>query len=423
MPADRETVRRVRRLRPVAELAEDLPRALRHHLGGLAEAHPVEEPRSGQKQGDREEQGGARARDRPGDTRREALVSARGRDHLGRRHFSRGQRRREGIAARQRESDLRGGGGPLQGFFLQAPQHHALDRRVHVPKDGRGCGRRFLSVLLAVTGDRHGLDRAPARVQLVEDEAERIEVAPDRGALAGELFGRHVSRRPRKVLGRGGLAGHRGQPEVRDARAAPAVEHDVGGLQVPVEDAAVVRRRQPGADLPRHVERLVRRKTSDALEQRGEVLAVDVLHREEVLAVDLGDVVHPAHVGVRDLARGADLGEESVEALPVRRERARQELQRDGLAELQVVGAVHLAHAAAADQSDDAVALGEDRPGGEAAAFEHVGGREPPDQGARRLALSGRVDGGSGQTGWQLRGVRQILAAPRAGGSGLLDLG
>ena len=43
-----------------------------------------------------------------------------------------------------------------------------------------------------------------------------------------------------------------------------------------------------------------------------------------------------------------------------------QELQRDRLAERQVVGAVHLAHAAAAEQRDDAVAAGDDRPGREA---------------------------------------------------------
>ena len=43
-----------------------------------------------------------------------------------------------------------------------------------------------------------------------------------------------------------------------------------------------------------------------------------------------------------------------------------QELQRDGLAELEIVGAVDLAHAAAAERRDDAEAAGEERAGGEA---------------------------------------------------------
>jgi hypothetical protein len=43
-------------------------------------------------------------------------------------------------------------------------------------------------------------------------------------------------------------------------------------------------------------------------------------------------------------------------AVRLRGERFRQELQRDRLAQLEVVGAVDLAHATAADQSDDAVA-------------------------------------------------------------------
>ena len=43
----------------------------------------------------------------------------------------------------------------------------------------------------------------------------------------------------------------------------------------------------------------------------------------------------------------------------------RQELQRDRLVEREVVGAVHLAHAAASEQRDEAVAAGDDRAGRE----------------------------------------------------------
>ena len=137
-----------------------------------------------------------------------------------------------------------------------------------------------------------------------------------------------------------------------------------------MQDALVVRGGEPRAELARDLDRLVRRKPPDAPQERGQVLAVDVLHREEVPSLDLADVVDAADVGVGDAAREAHLGVEALEPGRLGRELRRQELQGDGLAELEVVGAVDLAHAAAADEADDAVALAEDRAGREAAAVE-----------------------------------------------------
>ena len=132
-------------------------------------------------------------------------------------------------------------------------------------------------------------------------------------------------------------------------RAAAAVDHDVGGLQVPVQHALVVRRGEPGAELPRDLDRLVRRKPPDAAQQRRQILAVDVLHREEVPPLDLADVVDAADVRMRDPPRVAHLGEKRSMQAGSDASFSRQELQRDRLAELQVVGAVDLAHAAVAD--------------------------------------------------------------------------
>ena len=131
------------------------------------------------------------------------------------------------------------------------------------------------------------------------------------------------------------------------------------------------------------------RKAADPPQKRAEVLAVHVFHREEVLPPDLADVVHAADVRVRDLARETDLREESLDTVAVRRQVRRQELQRDRLAELQVIGAVDLPHAAAPEESDDPVALGEDRPRREAAGVDRVRRREPPHlrRGRRPLRL------------------------------------
>ena len=88
-------------------------------------------------------------------------------------------------------------------------------------------------------------------------------------------------------------------------------------------------------------------EAADAAEQRREVLAVHVLHRQERVALDLVDVVDAADVRVRDLPRHPHFGVQLRQARRIAIDVGRQELQRDRLTELQVVGAEDLAHAAA----------------------------------------------------------------------------
>src|SRR5207247_1796402 len=104
-----------------------------------------------------------------------------------------------------------------------------------------------------------------------------------------------------------------GQPEVGDAGVATTVDHDVGGFEIPMEQAAVVNGREPGADLVGDHQGLVGGQPADASQQRSGVLPVDELHRQGVDAVGLDDVVHAAHVHVRDLARQPYLGDQRLE--------------------------------------------------------------------------------------------------------------
>ena len=97
-------------------------------------------------------------------------------------------------------------------------------------------------------------------------------------------------------------------------------------------------------------------EAADAAEQRREILAVDVFHRQERVALEFADVVHAADVRMRDLPRHPHFGVELRQARGIAIDGLRQELQRDGLAELQIVGAVDLAHPALAEPPDDAVA-------------------------------------------------------------------
>jgi hypothetical protein len=100
-------------------------------------------------------------------------------------------------------------------------------------------------------------------------------------------------------------------------------------------------------------------EAADATEEEAEVFAVDVFHREEGEPVGLGDVVDADDVGMGDLTCEANLGAKAFEAGGIDGDFWREEFERDGGAELEIVGAIDLAHAALAQEPDDAIAIGE----------------------------------------------------------------
>jgi hypothetical protein len=112
------------------------------------------------------------------------------------------------------------------------------------------------------------------------------------------------------------------------------------------------------------LEGLVGRQTAAPTQQRRQILPVHVLHRQEGLAVGLAEVVNPADVVMRDLSSGAHLLVESRQSRRIANRPGWQELQGHGLAECEVIRAINLAHSAAAEEADDAIAAGEDRSGG-----------------------------------------------------------
>ena len=144
--------------------------------------------------------------------------------------------------------------------------------------------------------------------QLVQHQAERVDVGPRGRALPGELLRRHVSRRAHDdaAFPIALDVGEAREAEVGDPRATAFVDHHVGRLEIAVQHAAVVRRGQSRAHLTRELGGLRGRKPSNASQQRRQIFAVHILHRDERLAVGFADVVDPAHVGVRHLPRDAD---------------------------------------------------------------------------------------------------------------------
>jgi hypothetical protein len=56
------------------------------------------------------------------------------------------------------------------------------------------------------------------------------------------LLGRHISRSAAAHFRASDIVRHARKPEVRDYDLAASIEHDVGGLQVPMQNAFGVRR-------------------------------------------------------------------------------------------------------------------------------------------------------------------------------------
>ena len=76
-------------------------------------------------------------------------------------------------------------------------------------------------------------------------------------------------------------------------------------------------------------------------------------------AVDFTNVVHATDVSMRDLARDAHFAMKASQRGAVAQQVIGQKFKCDRLAEFQIVGAIDLAHAAFAEQPDDAIAVAE----------------------------------------------------------------
>jgi hypothetical protein len=81
-----------------------------------------------------------------------------------------------------------------------------------------------------------------------------------------------------------------------------------------MQNATIVRRGKSGHQLACNVESLFVGEIPDALDQRLQVLAIDVLHREEVTPLEFGNIVGPADIRMRQLSRDPHFGEKTFAA-------------------------------------------------------------------------------------------------------------
>ena len=234
-----------------------------------------------------------------------------------------------------------------------------------------GSGETQLGRLLFENGI-HRLNRrvafecAAAGEHLVEDAAERKDVAAMVDRLAAHLLGRHVAGRADHSSGRCPLLLRPGlgvlliffrsqlrEAEVENLYAAIFRDEDVFGLEVAMHDALLVRGCQTVRDLNRVFDRFANRKA--ALDSIAQCPAVEELHHE------IGRTVVRAHVEDRDQVRmidrtgRADFLLEAPQPVAIEGECRGKDLDRDFAADARVARAPNLPHPARPDGRDDLV--------------------------------------------------------------------
>jgi len=147
--------------------------------------------------------------------------------------------------------------------------------------------------------ERGAAERWRTGHQLVQHDAERVQIARCARAFAANDLRSEISRRSDQQPGRPrrGLAEAGGDPEVRDLDPSVAGEQHVLGLDVTMNHAAAVRmgERVGNRAADRQCLGHAHGSSSQSLAQR---LPLDVLHGQEDLAVELADVVEHDDVGM-----------------------------------------------------------------------------------------------------------------------------
>ena len=130
----------------------------------------------------------------------------------------------------------------------------------------------------------------------------------------------------------------------------------LSGFKIAVDDARGVRGRQTHQDLLGKRHELARRESTLALNARRERLAVEELHDHEAVVVgQRAEVEHLENVIAADAAGRLRFALEPLHRLGVGRGGRVQDLDGDAAPNANVLALVHGAHAAFADQADDAV--------------------------------------------------------------------
>ena len=249
-------------------------------------------------------------------------------------------------------------GRPVDLVLGQRPRDDVVERRRQLGPELRRRRSRVEQVRVHDRDVRLAVERLLSRQALEEQAAEGVDVGlgPDRLAL--DLLRSGVVERADEEAGPGQPSRSRslGDPEVGQVHAVGrGVDQHVGGLDVPMNEIVRVR----SVECARHL--LEDRDGPVELEQTLgdqilEVAAADVPHGDVDDAVLLTRVVDRDDARVVERCDHLRLLDEALAEVAVAAEVVGERLDRGLAAEDRVLGVVDEAHAAAAEQSEHAVA-------------------------------------------------------------------
>ena len=260
----------------------------------------------------------------------------------------RGERLRGERGPAQADAHVLGGravGGVVRG--------HGLEQRDDLEVEALGDLGTTLEAL-AGGGQRRALVRRAPGEGLDHDEAERVDVGGRAHGLAADLLGGEVGRGADDDAGVGdaGGVGDEGDTEVGEVGPPVAVEEDVAGRDVAVQDAGPVDVTERVGHRRHGQQRLGDRERAVG-ETVGQVAALEQRHHDEGPAVHAADVVDGHEVRVVHRRGQRDL------ALDARVVGHREDLHGGVAVEEEIVGAVDLGARAPADQLAEGEALTE----------------------------------------------------------------
>ena len=206
------------------------------------------------------------------------------------------------------------GAWPKARILLQRFQDQLVERSRQFGIEERRRLRRLPHQRVQRAELRRRDERMPPRDHLVEHRAEREDVCFGRDRLASRLFGRHVADCPDDEAGLGRDSGRAGgdgglmQPrktEVEQLDVSVGPNHDVVGLDVPMDDIAP-RARRPSASAICLAIATLRSSGRPSVGERAERSAVDEFHRDVAIVVD--DACFVDRDDVRVVERGGERG-------------------------------------------------------------------------------------------------------------------
>ena len=195
---------------------------------------------------------------------------------------------------------------------------------------------------------------------LIQDHAGGIQVGTGVDVTAPGLLRRDVVHRTQGLLGQGAVppGGHPGDAEVGHLHTAVPEDHNVVGLDVPVDDPPAVGVSQCLDDLGDEVEGLPPVQLIPLFLHillQGD--PVDQLHHDVLKVGGAAHVVHRHDIGVGQHGHSLRLVVEAAAQLRILDQVVPQDLHRHQAVEPVAAGLVHPGHPAHADQLQDLVSV------------------------------------------------------------------